>query len=267
MTNRLESYFQEHQRELEKTGVVKIGLDSFQVEATGEVPGQLLNQFSMDEYQGHLRMAVTVGSTFGTAQSANDIYILDERLNQIGAVVDLGLGERIYSARFIEDKGYLVTFRQIDPFFVINLADPHHPQLKGELKIPGYSSYLHPITKDKILGVGKEGSQVKISLFDVSSSDNPREVAKYTMEEYWSDILKTHHAFLLDEDHRIFFLPGSKGGYVFSYQNDQLELKRAVSDIAARRAIYINDYLYIIGDNKMVVLNETNWEQVNQLDF
>ncbi len=267
-TNRLENYSQEHMRELERTGLVKISLDSLEILTTGSIPGRPLNQFSFDEYRNYLRVATTVGArTFGVSESENDVYVLDQNLKLVGSVVGLGLGERIYSVRFIEDKGYLVTFKEIDPFFVLDLANPKKPQVKGELKIPGYSSYLHPITKDKILGVGKEGSQVKLSLFDVASPENPTEISKYMLDEYWSDILNTHHAFLLDKEHRVFFLPGSKGGYVFSYQGSQLQLKRAVADIRARRAIYINDYMYIIGDNKLVVLNEIDWEEVNQLEF
>jgi len=267
-TNRMEDYAQERMRELEKTGIVKISLDNFDILATSSIPGRPLNQFSLDEYQDYLRVATTVGERmFGAGESANDVYVLDSSLGITGSVQGLGLGERIYSARFIEDKGYLVTFREIDPFFVLDLSNPNQPQVKGELKIPGYSSYLHPITKDKILGIGKESSQVKISLFDVASPDNPSEASKYMLDEFWSDILNTHHAFLLDKDHSVFFLPGSRGGYVFSYQNNELSLTRAVADIQARRAIYINDYMYIIGDNKIVVLNEEDWEQVNQLEF
>ena len=275
LENKMEDYYKSHKRDLEKTGIVKIGLDEFNILASGNVPGRPLNQFSLDEYDNHLRIAVTVGENVfgwgfgirGTSKSANDVYVLNKNLKIVGSVKDLGLEERIYSARFIEDKGYLVTFRQIDPFFVLDLSDPNNPQLKGELKIPGYSSYLHPISKDKILGIGKEGSKVKISLFDVSSPENPNEVSKYTLSEYWSDILNTHHAFLLDKKHQIFFLPGSKGGYVFSYTNDQLSLTKAVSGVRARRAIYINDYLYIIGDNELVVLNEIDWERINELEF
>jgi len=250
----------------------KIGLDEFEVLATGGIPGRPLNQFSLDEYNDHLRIATTVGEGMfwgvgGTMASANDVYVLNESLETVGFIQNLGLEERIYSARFIEDKGYLVTFRQIDPFFVLDLSDPERPEVKGELKIPGYSSYLHPITKDKILGIGKEGSKVKISLFDVANPNKPIEKAKYTLDEYWSDILNTHHAFLLDEKHDIFFLPGSRGGYVFSYEGNQLKLERAVSNISAKRAIYINDYLYIIGESKLVVLNELDWTKVNELDF
>jgi len=135
------------------------------------------------------------------------------------------------------------------------------------LKIPGYSSYLHPITKDKILGVGKEESNVKISLFDVFNPENPKEIDKYILKEYWSDILNTHHAFLLDSKHQIFFLPGGQGGYIFSYKDNKLELKRAVSDILAKRAVYINDYFYIIGENKIVVLNELTWDKVKELEL
>ncbi len=277
-TNRMSDYYKEHRRELEKTGIVKIGLEGFKVEATGDVPGYPLNQFSVDEYNNYLRIATTIGQNsfwlsgwggrgISSGQSANDVYILDKDLKITGQVLDLGLTERIYSARFVEDKGYLVTFRQVDPFYVLDLSNPQKPELKGELKIPGYSSYLHPITKDKILGVGKEGSNVKISLFDVKKPAEPSEAAKYNLDEYWSDILDTHHAFLLDSKHQIFFLPGSRGGYVFSYQNDTLKMVKAVSGISAKRAIYINDYLYIIGEDKIIVLNELNWEKVKELDL
>jgi len=271
MENRISDYFKLHKRELGKTGIIKIELEKFGISATGDIPGRPLNQFSLDEYQENLRVATTVGEGFwgfgGQRESANDVYVLDKNLKILGSVKDLGLTERIYSVRFIEDKGYLVTFRQIDPFFVLDLSDPEKPELKSQLKIPGYSSYLHPITKDKILGIGKEGSNVKISLFDVSNPENPTEISKYNLDEYWSDILNTHHAFLLDSKHQIFFLPGSRGGYIFSYKENKLELKRAVSDISAKRAIYINDYLYIIGENKIVVLNELNWEKVNELEL
>lgn len=274
LNNRMADYYRENKRELEKTGIIKIGLINFSIVASGNVPGRPLNQFSLDEYQDRLRIAITVGESFfgfgfigSTRQSANDVYILDRDLKIIGSIKDLGLEERIYSARFVEDKGYLVTFRQIDPFYVLDLSDSKNPELKGELKIPGYSSYLHPITKDKILGIGKEDSQVKVSLFSVEDPTRPLELAKYNLNEYWSDILNTHHAFLLDIKHQIFFLPGSKGGYIFSCEGKQLKLIKAIGDIRAKRAIYLDDYLYIIGEDKIIVLNEINWEEVNELEF
>jgi uncharacterized secreted protein with C-terminal beta-propeller domain len=105
---------------------------------------------------------------------------------------------------------------------------------------------------------------VKISIFDVSSPESPVELDKYMLNEYWSDILTTHHAFLLDEKHEIFFLPATNGGYIFSYKDNRLKLLKVVSETIARRAIYIEDYLYVIGDNKITVLDETNWEQVKE---
>ena len=274
LENRFSDFYAKEKREFEKTGIVKIALKNFEIASHGNVPGYPLNQFSLDEYQGNLRIAVTVGERFfggpfgiEERKSANDVYVLDKDLRIIGKIEGLGLTERIYSVRFIEDKGYLVTFRQTDPFYVLDLSDPQNPKLKGELKIPGYSSYLHEITKDKILGIGKEGWKVKISLFDVSDPNNPREIDKYILDEGWSDVLSTHHAFLLDKDHQIFFLPGSRGGYIFSFKDNKLSLVKAVSQVSAKRAIYIEDYLYIVSDNKIVVLNEINWEKVKELEI
>ncbi len=273
--NRMTDYYKKHKRELEKTGIVKIELDKFEITTVGNVPGFPLNQFALDEYQDNLRIATTVGERwsnfpgFGgfSQESANDVYVLDKNLKIIGVVEDLGITEKIYSARFIRDKGYLVTFREIDPFYVLDLSDPSNPQVKGELKIPGYSSYLHPLTEKRILGIGKEGREIKISLFDVSQPENPLEIDKYILKEYWSDILKTHRAFLLDAKYEIFFLPGTEKGYIFSYKNDQLELKRVIEKIRAKRALYLDDYLYIIGEDKITVLDEKNWEKINELEL
>ncbi|MCS7093859.1 MAG: beta-propeller domain-containing protein [Candidatus Aenigmarchaeota archaeon] len=260
---RAEEYIKEKKRNIVKTNIIKVGLD-MKLKSIGKVPGVPLNQFSMDEYLGYFRIATTVGTGLETA---NDVYVLDENLRLVGSVEDLGLGERIYSVRFIQDKGYVVTFRQIDPFYVLDLSNPTNPVVKGELKIPGFSSYLHPIEENKIIGIGMNESKVKISLFDVSSAENPIEVDNYILEEYWSDVLKTHHAFLLDNKHKIFFLPAGSNGYIFSYQNDKIELKKAIYGIGARRALYIDDYLYVIGDEKIEVFSELNWEKVGEIEL
>ncbi|MCL5795525.1 MAG: beta-propeller domain-containing protein, partial [Patescibacteria group bacterium] len=207
MSNRMTDYLIIHQREIEKTGIVKIDLDNFSIKATGEVPGSPLNQFSLDENNGYLRIATTMGSMmFGNSdQTVSDVNILDNNLKLISSVKDLGKGERIYSVRFVDKMGYVVTFKQIDPFYVLDLSDPKNPHLKGELKIPGFSSYLHPIATNRILGVGREDSKVKISLFDVSDPTNPTEISKYLLDEYWTEVQNSHHAFLQDEKHGVFF--------------------------------------------------------------
>lgn len=275
LANRGEEYYQKHLRDLNYTGIVKFSLDDLSIKVMGSVSGQPLNQFSFDEYNGYLRVATTVGQQgFWLAggmlnsrnQTVSDVNILDENLKAVGQVRDLGKAERIYSVRFIADKGYVVTFKQTDPFYVLDLQDERNPVLKGELKIPGYSSYLHPINDNLILGIGKEDNYVKLSLFDVSDASNPKETAKYTLKEYWSEALNNHHAFLIDTKHRVFFIPGSQGGYIVSYENG-LSLKKAVSENQIQRAVYLDDYMYLIGDNSIVVLDENTWERAGELKF
>ncbi|MFA6198064.1 MAG: beta-propeller domain-containing protein [Patescibacteria group bacterium] len=266
----LDAYFQEHRRELEKTGLTKITLSDLTVTATGEVPGYPLNQFSIDEYQGNLRIATTSSSQFsslGSGDTANDIYVFDSKLDKIGQLQNLGLGETIYSARFVGNRGYLVTFRQTDPFFVLDLSDPRKPELKGELKIPGYSSYLHPLTDTLVLGVGAESSHAKLSLFDVTDANKPIELANQKLDDYWSEAQNNHHAFLQDAQHKVFFLPGGTNGYVYSYDANTLTLAKKVDGLSMKRAVYLDNNLYIIGESSLVVLDETNWNQVGQLQY
>ncbi|MFA5136387.1 MAG: beta-propeller domain-containing protein [Patescibacteria group bacterium] len=273
MQNRMKKYMADNARELGKTGIVKIHIDNLDIDTTGEVPGKVLNQFSLDSYKDHLRIATTIGqnSWFGNfgrlTESFSDVYVLDSRLRVTGFVKDLGKTEQIYSVRFMADRAYVVTFRQTDPFYVIDLSKPNTPELKGELKIPGYSSYLHPLTTDIILGIGKDSDKVKLSLFDVSNPENPQETDTFIMDEYWSEALDNHHAFLADEKHEVFFLPGTKGGYVFSYKGNKLNMVKAVSDFEVQRAIYINNYLYIIGQQSIVALDENNWQRIGELDL
>ncbi len=269
--NRAEKYYLKNRREFDRTGIVKIDVKDFSA-ITGVVSGHPLNQFSMDEYKGDLRIATTIGDQwFGgfrnNTKTVSDVYVLDGNLKVIGAVKDLGETERIYAVRFMGDRGYVVTFREIDPFYVLNLADPRNPVVKGELKIPGYSSYLHPLGNHKVLGIGREDSKVKISIFDVSVPENPTEISKYTLNEYWSEALDNHRAFLLDEKHKIFFIPGSKGGYIFGYDNNNLVLKKAISSAMVKRAVYLEDYLYIIDEEGITVFDENNWEKAGEIKF
>ena len=276
-SNAGKAFFEQNKRSFEHTGIMKIGLGgNMAIVSTGQVPGVPLNQFSFDEYNDHLRVATTVGEPnwqygwlgFGSRDdSVNDLYVLNDELDVVGTVQDLGAGERIYSTRFIGDKGYMVTFREIDPFYVFDLSDPASPQQTGELKIPGFSSYLHPVTDDLILGVGEEDNQVKLSLFDVSDERNPEEVSKYILDEYWSEAVNNPHAFLQDPETEMVFIPGSQDGYIFSYANAELRLEKAVSRIQARRAVYINQYLYVIGRSQLVVLDQSTWERVAEIEL
>ena len=197
----------------------------------------------------------------------NDVYVLDSKLKQIGSLQGLGLNEQIYSVRFLGETAYVVTFRQTDPFYVIDLSAPKSPRLAGELKIPGFSSYLHPISTGKVLGVGQEGNEVKLSLFDVTDPGNPVEKSKYLLNEYWSEVSSNHHAFLQDARHEVFFMPGGNGGYVFSYANSELSLTKAVGESGIKRAIFINDFMYLISESEIVVLDENNWNEIGSLSI
>jgi uncharacterized secreted protein with C-terminal beta-propeller domain len=177
----------------EKTVVHKFSLDNGAITyaGNGEVPGHILNQFSMDEYNGYFRIATTTGqvSRSGEPASSSGVYVLGPDMNMTGKLEGIAPGEQIYSARFIGSRGYLVTFKKIDPFFVIDLSDPANPQILGRLKIPGYSDYLHPYDENHIIGIGKEATEaeegnfawyqgLKIALFDVTDVSNPVEMFK-----------------------------------------------------------------------------------------
>jgi uncharacterized secreted protein with C-terminal beta-propeller domain len=274
LQDRLAKYYPAHLREFEKTNIVKTNLSDLKVAAVGSVPGRILNQYSLDEYQGNLRVAVTVGQSWvsignvsASVKSASDVYVLGPDMTNQGSVKDLGVGEQIYSARFIGDRGYVVTFKQTDPFYVLNLADPRNPKLAGELKIPGYSSYLEPIGNELVLGVGKEDAKVKVALYDVHDASNPTELSKFTLDEFWSEALNNPHAFLRDDKHNLFFIPGGQGGYVFSYAGNQLSLLKAVSGYNVKRALYIGDTLYIVSDTGVSAWDENNWNKLGELNL
>jgi inhibitor of cysteine peptidase len=269
LQNRMQEYGKGHARELENTGIVKVGLANMSVDATGGVPGHPLTQFSLDEYDNHLRIATTsTGSFLVSVESVNDLYVLDSSLKASGSILDMGKGERIFSARFIGNKGYIVTFKQIDPFYVLDLADHNNPKKAGELKIPGFSSYLHPLTDNLILGVGQEEGNVKVSLFNVADPSNPTEINKYNLNnEFWTEVQNNHHAFLQDADNQVFFLPGGQGGYVFSYKDNAITLAKAINKPGVKRAIYIGNNLYVFSDREVTVYDENNWQQVNSLSL
>jgi inhibitor of cysteine peptidase len=204
----------------ERTAIHRIHIQgsAMNYTASGEVPGMVLNQFSMDEYDGYFRVATT---THGQT-SWNNVYILDMALNITGSLTNLAPGETIYSARFMGERGYLVTFKKVDPLFVIDLSDPYNPEELGYLKVTGYSDYLHPYDENHIIGIGKETvaaeegdfawyQGVKISLFDVSDVSNPVEIDKYEIGDRGTDspVLRDHKAFLFDKSRNLLVIPVS----------------------------------------------------------
>jgi len=210
---------------VEKTTIHRIHVENGEIkfEASGEVPGYVLNQFSMDEYQGYFRIATTIGHVariWGEATSLSNVYVLDMDLDIVGKLEDLAPGEKIYSARFMGDRCYLVTFRKVDPLFVIDLKNPSNPKVLGKLKITGYSDYLHPYDENHVIGIGKETvaaeegdfawyQGVKISLFDVSNVEKPKEIDKYEIGDRGTDspLLRDHKALLFDRSRNLLVIP------------------------------------------------------------
>ncbi|MEM3382724.1 MAG: beta-propeller domain-containing protein [Nitrososphaerales archaeon] len=261
----------------EETLIYRIRLNEEKIvsEAQGSVPGYVLNQFSIDEYDGFFRIATTKWTSIG---QENDLYILDMRLNIVGELKGLAPNERIYSARFMNDRCYLVTFRQVDPFFVIDLSNPMEPKVLGYLKIPGFSSYLHPYDENNIIGIGMEESRVKLSLFDVTNVSAPIEKAKFTMPGQWSDtpVINEHKAFFFDKKRQLLALPVSifyvsdgldrkwQGAFIFDLSIDQgFILKGSIThqtdgfeyDLQVRRILYIDEAIYTISDGKVKINN------------
>lgn len=240
---------------------------------SGEVGGRLLNQFSLSEHDGFLRVATTRGQPWdGTSDSA--VTILAERgggLVRVGQVGGLGRGERIYAVRFLGEVGYVVTFRQVDPLYTLDLSDPTTPRVTGELKILGYSAYLHPLGDGLLLGVGQDATAegrtrgTQLSLFDVSDPARPTRLAQATVADGHSEVESDHLAFLYWPPERLAVLPVMAhrpdgffaGALAFEVGRQQV---RRVGEIVhdapgahpqgagIRRAIVVGDGLYTLSD-------------------
>jgi beta propeller domain-containing protein len=189
--------------------------------SSGSVSGSVLNQFSLSEHDGALRVASTdtppwVEATARPLESESAVTVLRERegrLEAAGRVGGLGRGERIYAVRFVGDRGYVVTFRQVDPLYVVDLADPTAPRVAGELKIPGYSAYLHPVGDDLLLGIGQDATEqgrrigLQASLFDVSNPSRPSRLEAHALGNGGSEVEYDHHAFLWWAPEQLAVLP------------------------------------------------------------
>ena len=266
LSDRMEEFNIEIQKQTEKTIIHKINVnkDNIEYKGVGEVPGRVLNQFSMDEFNGDFRIATTTGNWRET--SLNHLYVLDKDLKIIGSVEDLAKGERIYSTRFINKRAYMVTFKQVDPLFVIDLSNPEKPEVLGYLKITGFSDYLHPYDEDHIIGIGKQATEqgrflgLKISLFDVSDVQNPIEESKIEIGDRGTDsnALYDHKAFLFDKEKNLLVIPINlyeinkekpqsewswgeqvwQGAYVFNIDLDEISVRGKITHIKEYKPIY-----------------------------
>ena len=289
----IEEYDTRIQSDTTRTVIHKIGLDNGDLKyvSNSEVPGYLLNQFSMDESGNRFRIATTSESfsRSGSSPSSN-VYVLDESLKQVGSLAKIAPDERIYSTRFMGDKLYLVTFKQIDPFFVIDLSTDS-PKILGALKIPGFSNYLQPYDENHIIGIGRDTKQnewggiqsngVKISMFDVSDFKNPKETDTIVVGNSSTDseALYNHKALLLDKQKNVMSIPikgdvkgifdatkpelqynSWNGFFVYGFDKYEFVEKGMISHYSGSnynsiympaRSLYIGDTLYTVMDGSI----------------
>lgn len=283
--------------------VYKFKLDKGNIEYidNATIPGYINNQFSMDEYNGYFRIATTLNSKETDNKNVNNMYILDENLELVGQIENLAPDERIYSVRYMGNKAYMVTFKQVDPLFVIDLSDVKNPKVLGQLKIPGYSKYLHPYDENHIIGFGEDTEELgenrvvttglKMALFDVSDVNNPIEkyVTKIGEKGSYSELLSDHKALLFSKEKNIIAFPASireeqnnskyygkvtfKGAIVYGLTLENgFEEKGKISngekvdyENSVRRIIYVGDNLYTLSNKSIKATNMNTMEKVGEV--
>lgn len=241
--------------------------------AKTRVNGYLNDSFSIDEYNGYLRLVTTVDRT-------NAVYVLDEKLEETGKIENLAKDERIYSARFMGDIGYFVTYRETDPLFSVDLSDPANPKIIGELKIPGFSEYLHSYGDGLLLGIGMEDDgndekdrRVKLSMFDISDPSNVKEIDKIVLKDsYYSTAFEDYKSVLADAEKNLigFFTYGERETYhIYGYDRVHgftCKMQETTGKYAWHvRGVYLQDTFYLIDGNQIESYRLADFEKVDDL--
>lgn len=263
--------------EAEKTVIRKISYKDGKLSSAvqGSIKGYINDSFSIDEYKRNLRIVATVGET-------NSVYVLDEKLKTIGSIKKLAKDERVYSARFLGDTGYFVTFRETDPLFSVDLSNPEKPKILGKLKIPGFSDYLHFYGEGKLLGIGmnvEEEAQVtdgvKLSMFDISDNTDVKEEHKLVLKNVYStDVSYDYKAALIDADRNIIgFAGNTEGGeryYLFGYDEKtgfKCNMSEEINGRSGRgtRGVYIEETLYVVCGNVIEAYSLKDYKKTEDL--
>jgi uncharacterized secreted protein with C-terminal beta-propeller domain len=262
--------------------------------ASGRVDGVLLNQYSLSEHDGDLRVATTTSDAKGSRSGITVLRRNGNALGEVGSVDGLGVGERIYAVRYFGDTAYVVTFRQTDPLYTVDLSDPAAPKVTGELKITGYSAYLHSAGEGRLIGVGQEADTsgrttgAQISLFDTSDPAGARRLAQYHLAGAWTEAEGDPHAFLYWPDKGLLVVPVS-GGAVTDGPPDQaaggalvLRLdggtfrragllahvsERYGGSLVPRRAMVIGDELWTVSEAGVLVSDLDSLGQLAWVPF
>ena len=282
-----------------RTQILKFALDNGKVnyKADGEVEGYINNQFSIDESNEYLRIAVTVGNwAVLTNDTTNTLYVLNEELDEVGRLEGLAQGEKIYSVRYVDNLAYIVTFKEVDPLFVIDLSNPTMPILLGELKIPGYSTYLHPYDETHVIGIGYDvtanGNRtngIKMSMFDISDMNNPKELFSIKVGGNYTDseVTYNHKALYFSKEKNLIGFPVIDYDGVNEYKaqlydidlesgfklRGEVEHKSEKNDDKLLyknkilRILSVGDVLYSVSENQVKASNISSLEQINRLFF
>ena len=254
---------------------IAYGNGELTAKAQGKFDGYLNDSFSIDEYDGNLRVVTTTGDT-------NSVYVLNEELEIIGSIEGLAEDERVYSARFMGDTGYFVTFRETDPLFSVDLSDPEKPKILGALKIPGFSEYLHFYGENCLLGIGmnvEEETQitdgVKLSMFDISDKADVKEEDTYILKNvYGTDIFYDYKAVLVDAERNLIGFAGyTQGGqnyYLFAYDKEDgflCNMEEEINGSGARgaRGVYIGDVLYVVNGNIIESYSLLDYKKIDDI--
>jgi len=258
-----------------RTNIIKanIGKGSVDFAEQGSVRGHVLDQFSMDEKDGYLRIATTA---FVREKEVNYLYVLDDKLKTVGKVRGFAAGEEIKAVRYMGDMAYVITYEQTDPLFVIDLSDPENPEMKGSVKITGFSSLLVPEGKDQLIGIGSSTSEgefgemedgVKIALFDISDPMKPTVLDSMTYQDMSSDAQYDHKALTVNDDEGWYAIPyiawesGDGGVLQFKVEDDQLvEMADHKNDNGIDRCVFIGEYLFGLEDADD---NIVSWESAH----
>ena len=271
--------------------------------AQTKIKGMLNDSFSIDEYEGNLRLVTTIDEIYSNndimplnetadktekavaenvkdaVPGTNSLYVLKDKLEIIGSIHNLAKDETIYSARFMGDTGYFVTYRQVDPLFSVDLSDPENPKILGELKIPGFSEYLHPYGDGKLLGIGMDVSEdgfttegVKLSMFNVTDPSNVTEENKYTIEEsYGTDVGYNYKGVFVDVQKNLFGFVTYHDGVTYQlYTYDEAEgfkevMSRQLSGYEGSRGLYIGDVFYLVSGNMIESYSMNGFEKMDDI--
>ena len=284
--------------DVDQTSIRKISYENGTLTgiAQAKVDGILNDSFSIDEYEGYLRLVTTISPSSDIAlypmprvgsseeeidsqvKDTNALFVLDGNLETVGEIRDLAEDESVYSARFMGDTGYFVTFRQVDPLFSVDLSDPSAPKIIGELKIPGFSEYLHPYGEGLLLGIGMDVDEsgtttegVKLSMFDISDPSSVQEIQTYVIDGMYSTNVYNYKAVFADVEKNLFGFTayGDRPEYcIFSYDAEKgftEVFSRTLSGYGDARGLYVGDVFYLVENRTVESYTLNGFEKIDDI--